>query len=399
MIENPSNNAETVQHPRCLLIAGASARAAAESARRGGFECVAIDLYRDVDLENVCKTCLRVPRLDQIPQIASGLSADVFMYTGCMENRPQIIEQLKKTSRLVGNGVSAIAKVRDPFWLTELAAKYGFHFAESRRTSPEQLNETWLLKPFNSCGGQRIELFDPAKPNALNPAREHEYFFQKHVAGESISAAYLAGARQTKLLGISRQLVGEAFLGAQPFSYCGSLGPYSGQPELEIYLTRIGQTIADEAGLVGLFGLDLILGADGVTLIEVNPRYTASMEIIDYSRRISCVQQHVQACLGQVLPIDGPHQNFVCKLIQYSNTSSLMKVTPEFTAWALATNTPDFIARLADIPSPGTEIRSGSPIFSAIGVGESELVAFNRAKRLCEVGHNLMRKAVESRAD
>jgi len=391
-MQKTSSLVKNGHYSETLLIFGASARAAVESARRGGFECVAIDLFRDLDLQRASKNCLKVARLEQVPQIACSLSADVFIYTGCMENRPHIIEQLEKTGKLAGNGVASLKKVRDPFWLADLGEKHGFEFAESRRIPPKKLEGIWLLKPFNSCGGRRIELFDPAKSNESNPASKNcddHFLFQKHVAGQSVSAAYVASAMQTKLLGISRQLVGEAFLGAQPFSYCGSLGPYLFPTEVETQLTRIGQTIAREAGLIGLFGLDLIAGTHGVTLIEVNPRYTASMEIIDYSRRISCVEQHVQACLGRALSIDGPSQNFVCKLIQFAKTSRI-KVTSEFTAWALSTNTGDFVSRIADIPPAGSEIDPGSPIFSVIGVGESDTLAFNRARDLCEIGYNLV---------
>ena len=54
-----------------LLIVGASARAAAWSARRAGFDVVAADLFADTDLQQLAKTIQVEPR--EYPQALGDL--------------------------------------------------------------------------------------------------------------------------------------------------------------------------------------------------------------------------------------------------------------------------------------------------------------------------------------
>ncbi|MCP6769277.1 hypothetical protein NL529_30960, partial [Klebsiella pneumoniae] len=46
------------------------------------------------------------------------------------------------------------------------------------------------------------------------------------------------------------------------------------------------QVLAFASGMNGLFGLDFLKCGDQIFPLELNPRYPASVEILEYSRRV-----------------------------------------------------------------------------------------------------------------
>src|SRR6516162_6995898 len=88
-----------------LLIVGASARAAAFSALRAGLRPTCADLFADADLRARCPVrCVEVkdyPRgLLDLPEL---LTPGPWMYTGALENRPDLVEAMSRRRPLWGN--------------------------------------------------------------------------------------------------------------------------------------------------------------------------------------------------------------------------------------------------------------------------------------------------------
>jgi predicted ATP-grasp superfamily ATP-dependent carboligase len=97
-------------------------------------------------------------------------------------------------------------------------------------------------------------------------------------------------------VGAARQLIGEPELGAGPFAYCGSIGPVALSDRLQRQIVRCGEILAAEFGLCGLFGIDFVVENDTVAwLTEVNPRYTASVEIFESALGLPLLRDHVLA--------------------------------------------------------------------------------------------------------
>src|SRR5262249_33140089 len=77
--------------------------------------------------------------------------------------------------------------------------------------------------------------------------------------------------------------IGVPWLYAGPFQYCGSIGPIEPEWCLQEELELLGNVIAEGCSLRGLFGIDGIRAESHLYSVEVNPRYTASMELLDYA--------------------------------------------------------------------------------------------------------------------
>ncbi len=90
--------------------------------------------------------------------------------------------------------------------------------------------------------------------------------------------------------------MGERSFGAHGFRYCGSLlaserAPvFPRQAELLVRATALADAVTEAFGLRGLNGLDFV-ARDGVPLpIEVNPRYSASMELVERATGVLAVR-------------------------------------------------------------------------------------------------------------
>ena len=63
-------------------------------------------------------------------------------------------------------------------------------------------------------------------------------------------------------------------------------------------LKAIGDRFAEAFGLVGWFGVDYVLNEDIPWPVEINPRYTASLEIHELASGRSLLDEHRRACEG-----------------------------------------------------------------------------------------------------
>src|SRR5262249_36432055 len=117
-------------------------------------------------------------------------------------------------------------------------------------------------------------------------------YFQEFIEGDPYAALYVGDGGRAWLLGLTRQLVGVPWLSATPFHYCGSLGPIEPEDRLRASLIRTGTVLAARCGLRGLFGVDGILREGVFWPVEVNPRYTASAEVLEYATGMKFLTWH-----------------------------------------------------------------------------------------------------------
>lgn len=284
--------------PADLLIIGASSRAAAHSALRGGLRPMCVDLFGDTDLRSVADVLVIDDYPQGLPKTIERLPPCPWMYTGGLENHPRIVGQLAQWGPLLGNGPDILTRVRDPWWL-EVTLRMRSLPAPGvwpAGTSHPPQDGRWLRKPLRGAGGRGISVWDAKTPPADEPV-----YYQHRTEGEAYSAQFVATmhsskAPSVKLLGITRQWVGLSEACAPPFAWCGALTPVSLPNNALETMQSVGARLAMEAGLCGLFGCDFVVDGETPWLTEVNPRYTAAMELLDFQTQSSLVASHVEAC-------------------------------------------------------------------------------------------------------
>jgi predicted ATP-grasp superfamily ATP-dependent carboligase len=285
-----------MKRPNPLLIVGASGRAAAASMRRKGYDPFVIDLFSDSDTRRLAP-CLRCP-FERYPdgfiELARQAPEGPWMYTGALENYPDVIEEISVHRPLIGNGLAVIAEVRDPW---RLAQHLPEHVPACSETVPA--HGSWILKPKAGAAGIGIRRANPG--DTMPPG----CFAQEYLEGPSYSALFF----DEKLLGVTQQLIGTRWLNAPEFRYAGNVGPLPGHP-LDL-LQAMGRNLVHRTGLRADWGFDFMISATGKPLvIEVNPRYTAARELFDYAaiRRHHAVfaKGIFYAPRRFTLPADGP---------------------------------------------------------------------------------------------
>jgi hypothetical protein len=151
-----------------------------------------------------------------------------------------------------------------------------------------------MLKPLRGAAGRGIRIWDD--PGWEQSTPQEPYYFHERRVGDPISALFLAQPRQATLLGIARQLIGLREVHAPPFAWCGTIAPLEIPPETTAMIALIGDVLAQQTGLCGLFGCDFIIEHGKPWLTEVNPRYPASTELVERVLRAPLLDWHRRAC-------------------------------------------------------------------------------------------------------
>lgn len=387
-----------------MVIAGVSTRAFAESAWRAGFICLTVDVFGDFDqkaqVPNVSfhRDLGRRYSAAAAAGAARRLSAGAAAYVANFENHPEAVRRLAGGRVLLGNAPDVLERVRDPFLLAEVVRSAGARMPLTLRPS-EALHagggRLWLRKPMRGGGGSGVR---PWQPGA--PLRAHE-IAQAYVDGVPASMVFLADGRHARLLGLSLQLASHSpagahprgaapsspartrasGFGAPPFIYAGNLYPLraahtdcSAGPaawaRIEDRAGAVAAAVTSAFELRGVNGIDFMLCDGELIVLEINPRYPASAELIERATGLSIFAAHVAACRGDLGPATAEVRaetpgrqppRVWGKAILYARGDVVTGDT--------CTLLDD--ASFRDIPFPGDRIRRGRPVCTLFADGPS----------------------------
>jgi predicted ATP-grasp superfamily ATP-dependent carboligase len=356
-----------------LLIIGASARAAAFSALRAELRPWCVDLFADADLRAVCPAHRLEGKYPHgFAEWFDRAPPGPWTYTGGLENYPALIGRLAERRPLWGNDEPTLRTVRDPLVFRYGIAAGGLPVPEIRLASdPQPPAGNWLVKPVRGSGGSGIRPYRPKEE--IGPGE----YLQQVVEGVPSAAVYAIIDRQCHLLGVTRQLVGEPWLHAGPFRYCGSIGPMPLLRRDRALLERRGRSLTYplqgiEPGperLQGLFGIDGVWNGDAFWPVEINPRYTASVEVLEYATGLSALAWHRAAFEGgPPPPLPPPGKGVVGKAILFARQRLSF---PGDGPWSATNASSLTMPTFADIPDPGQVIDAGRPVLTFFARGGS----------------------------
>jgi uncharacterized protein len=336
----------------------------AESAARAGYAVTSLDAFGDLD-QHPDVRAVSLPRdlgvpftVDAAVHAAETIASDVVAYLSPFENHPALAERLARGRALWGNDASVLRRVRDPAVVSRTGG------ASNR----------WLVKPRASGGGRGIRWWSPGDPV---PAGFH---VQPFVHGEPGSIIFVANGHDLVPLGLTSQLVGEAAFGASGFRYCGNI---LAAGEHAASAIRVARELTSEYGLVGVNCIDFIARDDIAVPVEVNPRWSASMELVERAYGVSVFGAHAAACTTRELPtFDLARACVASAVVGKAIVFARHDVTCGDTHVWLDDTT------VRDVPHPGEHIPAGRPVCTVFATGadvgacHAGLVA--RAKRVYE---------------
>jgi uncharacterized protein len=341
-----------------ILILGVSVRAMVESAANSNYAVVALDAFGDRDLAAMAESHSLHHDFHarysaaELFRASRHLDFDAIAYTANLENHPEILRRFAETHRVIGNSPQTVERVRNWETLFPKLKKAGFPVPETVFKNCEiNSQRRWLIKPVLSGGGHGIEFL-----RRDHPLGDH-VMLQEYIPGKPCSASFVANGHECVLVGVTEQLAGLSEFGAQGFRYCGNVLPLrETNDEILRQLRGLTALLTREYGLIGLNGMDFILKDDQVWLTEINPRYSASMELIERAYGLPMFHLHIKAALDGKLP-DFKLESALDSGMYYGKAVLFADRD------AIAPDTQDWMVRnFRDVPASGEKLHKGGPV-------------------------------------
>lgn len=334
------------------LIAAVTGRALAASAARGGHRVVVLDYFADRDCALHAVECRAVAssgalRFDRENLLASAASlvpaseSPGLVYGSGFESRTGLLGELASGRRLSGNRPEVVRLVKDPKRFFPLLQRLGIRYPETRLTPPLR-RAGWLAKPAGGAGGTGVRFAEGSSHRA-------GAYYQRRERGRTLSALFLANGERASVLGFNQQWTA-AVRPELPFQFGGAVGGVKPGRQVMTEISAALDRLVSATGLVGLNGLDFILADGRWTVLEVNPRPTATVELYDpdYSRGL--FDWHLRACAAE-LPARVPA----------ARASRAIAVIHAVERWESSEDF-SFPSWCRDLPRPGLSFSPGDPL-------------------------------------
>jgi predicted ATP-grasp superfamily ATP-dependent carboligase len=372
-------NADVPRSNTKVLVVGVSTRAAAESAARAGFVVTAVDAFADVDQHPSVRVISLADGFSPGAAARHGrkISCDAVAYGSNFENHPRAITLLAEGNALWGNAPDVVRRVRDPKLVADTLRHRGLAApaVANDESQPESQPESqipnpksqveWLLKPRASGGGHGIRRWHGGR----EVPRRH--YLQELIEGIPASIVFVACGGAVVPIGFSRQLVGLEEFGVSGYRYCGNILTAAGEDDDVLDAAhRAATAVGEEFGLVGVNGIDFVVRDSTPCAVEVNPRWCASMELVERMYELSVFGAHAAACRDGTLPVFDlvaarRNATTVGKAIVFARRDcSVGDLRVELRSLASAGD-------LRDIPQAGSAIRTGRPICTVFAAGRN----------------------------
>jgi predicted ATP-grasp superfamily ATP-dependent carboligase len=390
----------------------------AESAARAGFAVTSLDAFGDLDHHPGVRAyslprdfCLEFSP-SAIVEVARTIESDAVAYLSPFENHPALVEQLAEGRQLWGNDAAVLRRARDHRMLPSIG---------------EVHSDRWLLKPRASGGGHGIRWWTPRDPvpsgSYVQPYIEGAPGSIVFVAagGNCVPLALTiqlvgeasfgasgfrycgsilchserngAGNGQGEPCHSERNGAGngqgepchserrreapEARYRRSPEGSCHSERSARAAPAearnrdrpergLPYSATQLAKDLTRRLNLVGVNCIDFIDHDDVAIPVEINPRWSASMELVELAHGISMFGVHAAACTAGKLPsfnadIATIEPMTLGKAIVFARHDVLCGDT---SPWL---DDPD----VRDVPHPGERIPAARPVCTVFARGST----------------------------
>ena len=341
-----------------IVAIGSSVRACTQSIRRAGYNAIGYDHFADRHEKPETSIEQVSPTPKPWAEIIRRHAGCKLMTTGPLENDPDTLILAEELCDNLGTPATSLQYLRDPFWVDDRLRDVAIPTLVISRNLTTNDTHTWLQKPYQSGGGYAIKI---AK---IDSDINNGVYYQQYVHGTPYSAVLITLQDRHYLVGISMILAGYAYGANAPFGYAGNIGPHQISDDLNEWLMRVVHAVTKSVTVRGIWGIDFIESEGEFYLLEINPRYTSSVEVYELATGRSLVKELLSSRIGKT--ITQPNQ-IVGKWIYYSPVDQVVSST---TFDYLADYTQDSI-RYTDVPYETTSFKLGDPMFTIITHGNT----------------------------
>lgn len=384
-----------------IAVIGFSVRAAAQSARRQGYVVVAVDMCGDRDLLTECKMYIRLDDPDWPSILNAQFPTAPLLLTGGMEHRCRSVDRCHFVANRLGPTGNQIDAMRSLENWEEWAREAEIAWPMTIRTSSnvweviQQNPEShWLLKSLQSAGGTgTIDITETLSHRHAVPLEQSNGYIQKRLPGKSIGVTFLSSEFGCAVVGFALAWPSDSQSHHNAFIYSGSVGPIALRVDEIDKLNRFARVVWNRTDLLGLWQADFLLAEGGLTLLEINPRWSASMDLLDVACDLGLAKMHVDAICKSLskssfeqfsrrcselfrVRDQADQKSLLGKLIVYAdrpfNVTSAQSDYWWAHRWKGDGPTAQEQCYFADIPVASTAIPLGAPILTVMTTGKTE---------------------------
>ncbi|MHC1610348.1 MAG: ATP-grasp domain-containing protein [Candidatus Methanospirareceae archaeon] len=369
----------TMHEIQKILAIGYSVRHIVCSGSRAGYEMYAADAFGDVDTRRCAREYFP---LDPF-QLHSGLKTlkdeidkvDGIIIGSGFESADLSLLKEGDRGKILGNAPEKMKEISNKAWLSSrlddlgilhpltcTGREIGEMIAEGERIP---LHYPVVAKPARGGGGTANFLCKDEKELIYRAKQLPEFLYQEYIRGRDASVSTISTKREAISVSLNEQLIGVDSLSAPgPFVYCGNISPFL--TKFSDRMCEIAEELTSELGLIGSNGIDFVVTEDGLFVIEVNPRLQGSLDTVERSTGLNVVDAHVKAMRG-ALPERGVEaKRYAVKAIVFAKQDGVVTGNLDLESDR---------GGIVDIPAKGRIVKSGEPIATGIGVGETRASA------------------------
>ena len=365
-------------------LLGCRVRPFMENAFRHGYDVIAADGFNDWDAQKFGKLLtagsLNPSCYPDVLKRYRDMDGCPIIFCGPVEVDATLIERAAKERnvrrdrnvrregvQILNAPASAIAKSRSYDFLKQVATggivlpKRDFGYAPTGGN---------LIKDFSSAGGVGVMQDIGAKLLAGQ-------YRQQAVDGLSVGATFLtvnngrtikngrtnksSGTLSTRLMGITEHINRVSDFGQSGYHYGGVVYPADVESVHERAIKKFGERAASQSGLTGWWGADFILNKYGTYLLEINPRFTSSAELIAIAHDIDLIGSQSSAINGGRVDLKvGEPRSYTATAVCYAKDDCVFNDAQKW-----------FELGARDIPHDGSVIKQGEPVISLYATTDS----------------------------
>lgn len=284
-------------------------------------------------------------------------------------------------SKVLGNAPEKTREIANKAWLSarldELSIPHPLTYTggelteliENKKHVP--LHYPVVAKPAYGGGGT-ANFFCQTEEELIRCAKQlPEFLYQEYMKGTHASVSVILAKREAISVCVNEQLLGVESLGAPgPLVYCGNISPLV--TTFNDRVCELAEELTRAVGLLGSNGVDFVITEAGPFVIEVNPRLQGSLDTVELSTGLNIVDAHVKASEG-ALPEGVAAKQYAAKTIVFAKHAGVVREN----LWQER-------GGIVDIPEKGRIVKSGQPIATGIGIGDTREHACAEAMKCVE---------------
>lgn len=383
-----------------LILTSFSSRAAAECfSTFKNLNIYAFDFFGDLDLKEIVdysfslkekKLVFKTEELYKAIKkfLGQNKNEDYFLIYGSdWDNKPELLYKLEQFEnlKLRGNSAAVISKLNKKENLKNLfqiAENFGFKTPELFLSQKKIINfqrqekNDFLIKPYHSGGGLEIKRVENKGKNFKDIfiKKKNNFYLEEFIEGENRSCQFAADGENAEIMAFTRELKAaevNPYL-KNSFKYAGNILIKEEKKEIEI-IEKFIKNITSKYSLQGINGIDYIKNDQGIFFIELNPRFTAAVELLIpfYQKELFNVYLQNEVAADYLSKYLQRGSGFSAKVIYYAEQNlkiknDLREVLKKIKNKKAAKAFSESQIQIKDLPKKGENFKKEDPVFTLI---------------------------------